>query len=152
MKTIKRYNSFETNSSSSHSLVIKNTAICPDIKLEPKTGKYGLEYQILSTPEEKLSYLLTAYICCMNQDVNVAIKIINDKLGKKVISHMFETTEEIVEAHKNAYIKFDAHNFACGIIDYPNYIDLLFNDDIMIVVKEDGDDDPENTRTIFERY
>ena len=151
MKTIKRYNSFETNSSSSHSLVIKNTAICPDIKLEPKTGKYGLKYQILSTPEEKLSYLLTAYICCTDEDINAAIKIINNKLGKKVINRMFETTEEIIKAHENAYINFDAYDFARGIIDYPNYIDLLFNDDIMIIVKGDCNDNPENTRTIFER-
>ena len=72
MKKI-RQNVFETNSSSVHSLVISSEGLEPsNLKIDPKTDHvivntqyFGKEYNIYSTQEDKLSYLITYIITAL---------------------------------------------------------------------------------------
>ena len=54
---------FETNSSSTHAMIVGNT-VPSDFPnyLHFALGEYGWEHNILSTPEEKASYLYTAAV------------------------------------------------------------------------------------------
>lgn len=63
MKRIIRRNTFETNSSSTHSLSlspVETFDFKEPVYLEVWFGEYGWGYDVLRTPEEKLSYLFTA--------------------------------------------------------------------------------------------
>lgn len=74
MKKIRK-GTFETNSSSMHSLVVEggikgekkeaNLPLYPDGTLEIETGEYGWGYGLLKTPVSKLEYLITL-LCCTN--------------------------------------------------------------------------------------
>lgn len=66
MRRQSRNGTFETNSSSVHSLVIDNSGREPskltlneDNKVIAYLGSFGKDYMLYSTQEEKLSYLLT---------------------------------------------------------------------------------------------
>lgn len=61
---------FETNSSSTHSIIIsddrKKKLFLPE-KISFGLGNYGWEHRVLSTPEEKASYLYTSIVCAFEK-------------------------------------------------------------------------------------
>ena len=69
MKTI-RHNTFETNSSSCHSITFssKGSGILPsgDFILQVKGGDYGWEVETYSNAQDKFSYWFSAFIDCAN--------------------------------------------------------------------------------------
>ena len=89
MKKI-RQNVFETNSSSVHSLVINSEGLEPsNLKIDPKTDHiivntqyFGKEYNIYSTQEDKLSYLITYIITDLQRNYDndeiLAIELFKD--------------------------------------------------------------------------
>lgn len=90
-----RLKTFETNSSSSHSLVIskspqRDQKIDVDI-FEIIPGEYGWEFETYYTPQEKASYILTDAMNNVKlfvggkREINKAIKALKNYLNKPVI-------------------------------------------------------------------
>lgn len=102
MKKQIRKSVFETNSSSTHSVCISNTAdlILPN-DIEFKFGEFGWEYDRLSSIAEKASYLYTALYAFNDLDYIDELKQIFINKG---ISSTFE----------------DPNGIYCGYIDH-NY-------------------------------
>lgn len=80
MKSKIREGIFETNSSSVHSLVFLNQKLSkPNLRelrinkdgvIKIPFGYFGRDYRIYSSQKEKLSYILTFFWCCLNEDIN----------------------------------------------------------------------------------
>ena len=104
MKKI-RQNVFETNSSSVHSLVINSEGLEPsNLKIDPKTDHiivntqyFGKEYNIYSTQEDKLSYLIT-YIITSLQSTYDNDEILEVELFK---DYRFIDIENIIKEYCN---------------------------------------------------
>ena len=92
MKHIKKRGaSFETNSSSSHSVYVGENSKIIDQMIEPVDGKvmvfpkeYGWEWDELSKPMDKLNYLISSYI--MNEDkLEEIAEMVNDVTGGTLV-------------------------------------------------------------------
>lgn len=79
MKSKIRVGIFETNSSSVHSLVYLNQELSkPNLKelqidkdgvIKIPLSYFGKDYRIYSSQKEKLSYIMTTFYCCLNEDI-----------------------------------------------------------------------------------
>ena len=121
MKTVRK-SVFETNSSSVHSLSIsRDEKICTPNYLNGYFGEFGWGYEILSIPEERLSYLLVALANFSGANgYNVKFED-----GKKVFLNfnMFKWTDDVVFAHTGSNIVFNWDDISRGEY-YPfGYID-----------------------------
>lgn len=121
MKTIRK-SVFETNSSSVHSLSISNDdRMCNPNYLNGYFGEFGWGYEVLSTPEERLSYLLVA-LANLSGANNYNVKFED---GKNILLDYdaFKWTEEVVREKTGSGILFDWENISKGKY-YPfGYID-----------------------------
>ena len=60
---------FETNSSSTHSIVLADKNVEPGLFVDFAMGEFGWGFDKLATTDEKASYLYTAACCLYNRDV-----------------------------------------------------------------------------------
>ena len=60
---------FETNSSSTHSIVLVDKNVEPGLFVDFSMGEFGWSFDKLTTTDEKASYLYTAACCLYNRDV-----------------------------------------------------------------------------------
>lgn len=60
---------FETNSSSTHSIVLADKNVEPGLFVDFAMGEFGWSFRKLTTTDEKASYLYTAACCLYNRDV-----------------------------------------------------------------------------------
>ena len=60
---------FETNSSSTHSIVLADKNVEPGLFIDFSMGEFGWRFEKLTTPDEKASYLYTAACCLYNRDM-----------------------------------------------------------------------------------
>lgn len=136
MKNIRR-SVFETNSSSMHSLSIIGSS-----RLTPKNfpsivnveyGEFGWGYDRLSTPVEKLSYLITEY----SKDkpmIKKIVKVFEDYTGSKVI------VEDNGEGYySKGYIDHQSSGMISELIENGLSIcDLLFDEKYAIIIDNDS--------------
>lgn len=120
MKKI-RYGIFETNSSSTHVIVVKSrTRDKRPIKVNPAwDGEFGWEFDTWSTIEEKLAYMVRCLVC-YNYDENTLenrIKPIQERLHNLGIDFEIPTYEE----YKNGYVDHEDW--------YQEEIEDIYNDD-----------------------
>jgi len=155
----KRQHLFETNSSSTHTIVIANNSD-DDFKnglpkqLEFKPGQFGWELDRHQTVEERASYLFTAILC--NSMCKEYIPIITETLKKwdieavfpKIIKKHYAYTKTAYEAIKddNGFYYVDH----CGLLedfirkvcnDEVLLMNYLFSDESFIVTGNDNDDE-----------
>lgn len=132
---------FETNSSSCHTLVVNNQPPIPldvpyrdNLTLAPRW--YGMNDELLETPEEKLSYLLT--YCLRAEEpcdvfVSKILEVFPDLKTITVGDEVYELHEFIsaVETaslpidYDDSYIDHDSTSFAEGLYSSESYRELL---------------------------
>lgn len=123
-----RLNCFETNSSSTHSMVIaheKPTHYPHHVHFG--IGEYGWGFDILRSVEDKAAYLFTS-ICCMSnkQDIKEAKEQLTASLAIKGISCDFDIPiyDNIYEFLENGYIDH------CGTDEHWDWVkEMLTNPD-----------------------
>ena len=129
MKTIRK-NTFETNSSSTHSITVarKNVAIpVTEQNIFVEIGEFGWEFKTYDTPQEVLSYLYTAICCNYKQDY----KKYTDKIDKVLA----ENTKTKVEWQEP---KFDEYGYLNdGYIDHgyelAEWLETLFENEELLL-------------------
>lgn len=155
-----RKNVFETNSSSTHSLVISNKERSYDYTLPVEDGvltipfgEFGWGPDILSTPIEKLSYLITDRIDLY--DIPEDIKDDEDAVQALIMES--EPIREIVDAIKYCCSEIEEVRFEIGDSWYPfGYVDhqscgtsredglsieeIVFSNKVIIMISNDNGD------------
>ena len=155
-----RKNVFETNSSSTHSLVISNKERSYDYNLPVEDGvltipfgEFGWGPDILSTPIEKLSYLITDRIDIY--DIPEDIKDDEDAVQALIMES--EPIQEIVDAIKYCCPEVKEVRFETGDSWYPfGYVDhqscgtshedglsieeIAFSNKVIIMISNDNGD------------
>lgn len=154
---------FETNSSSSHSLVVSknsrgynyNLPVNERGRLTIRFGEYGLGPEVLYTPYEKLCYWMTEYasefwndwnpeyegksftdklqIFEGKREIKEAIKTIK-KLCKDVKKVDFESPDESDSYYSFGYIDHDSE----GLIRGADLKETVFNDSCIIIIDNDN--------------
>lgn len=114
MKSKIREGIFETNSSSVHSLVFLNQKLSkPNLRelrinkdgvIKIPLGYFGKDYRIYSSQKEKLSYILTFFWCCLNEDIDA----FNDYRNNYKSSYWQDIKETIIN-----YINTSCPNKHC---------------------------------------
>lgn len=145
---------FETNSSSSHSLVFskKNRGYSYDLPVDEDGvltipyGEFGWGPDILKTPIEKLSYLITDHQCLEGGIVEMIKARCPDV--KEVV------TESCDSYWEHGYVDHDS----VGTSNEVSPEELVFNNDIIIIIDNDNSclfsgmtDEDEDIEALFDR-
>lgn len=159
MKKIIRSRTFETNSSSSHSLCLSEQQ---DFKfnepkeLEIKFGDFGWGYDVLTNPEEKLSYLLTAAQYFNGWEDISSIEYIKEFRDK--LQHMLDGTNVYLSDIDERIMNTSVWGYPFGYIDHQsvgeceasgevyyyalesteNLLNYLFNNEIRVIIDNDN--------------
>lgn len=128
MKQI-RHGVFETNSSSTHAICIaKNNLSNPLPKeLYFDFDEYGWEWDLLSLPDEKASYLHTgiyAYYSCYHEKIKDAIQFIRDTLAEYDIRAYFKNPKYITYKNGNQTNSY----FDSGYVDHSEELSEFLED------------------------
>ena len=133
-----RRNVFETNSSSMHSLSVigsdrMTTLENKDGVVVVSYGEFGWGYDSLTTPTEKLSYLITQY--SEDEDILETIKeAVFDYTGLKMVIYESKT-----DYWEKGYIDHQSQGMISEYItDKQSIIDIVFNDKNVIVIDNDN--------------
>lgn len=162
MKQIRK-SIFETNSSSSHSLVMskKDRGYNYDLpvdergKLTIRFGEFGWGPEVLYTPYEKLRYWMTEYASEFWYDWNKKYegKSFEDKLqifeGQKIIKDAIQTIKKLCKNVKtiefaspdenDAYYHFGyIDHESVGTIRYTDLKDTVFNNSCIVIIDNDN--------------
>lgn len=146
MKQIRK-NCFETNSSSTHSLIIKSDVTVDTIKdeicgIEFELGVFGWGTEIYRDTHTKASYLFT--YCHIN---GLPVDFISEVLDRYGIDYTFRSGSEL-EPYEDFYIDHQSVDYAEEIYKYTkesesNLLNYLFNTDFELIISNDngGEDD-----------
>ena len=164
MKKQIRKGVFETNSSSTHTMVIatnlpEGEPVLPE-ELRFRYGEFGWEHGELKTPKEKASYLYTALVYELYNEAslwNQYILFIANTLKENNVNAIFEgeITSEIRTNDSGTYIVYvtdpesyvdhgsEALEFVDAVCtDKELLINYLFSDKSFIITGNDNDEDP----------
>ena len=114
MKQIRRFNTFETNSSSIHTLTIFNKNpgnieklhSLDSLSLEIKVGEFGWQFDVYSDPVDILRYLYT--FACTKGSTNIFL----DKL------HTLLPNTKFIKPNYDVYPDCEYLDCCCGYIDH----------------------------------
>lgn len=131
---------FETNSSSSHSIVVDNGLdfVVPEISGDTISifgGEFGWGYDELNTWEERASYAYTyAKEYGKSEDIEMLRSVIEEYTNKKVV---FETRDG--ESYPFGYIDHQSVDEAETIFDSPeNVKNVIFGKGSYIIIDNDN--------------
>lgn len=158
-----RNNIFETNSSSSHSLVVskEDRGYCYDMPVDSKGtlvirfGKFGWGPKILYTPYEKLRYWMTEYASDFWHDWKENYKDMTFEEKVKIFSNKSEIKKAIKKIKKHCQdvktVEFASpdeedryYNFgyidhdSVGLVRGEDFENLVFNNSLIIVIDNDN--------------
>jgi len=130
----KRGASFETNSSSSHSVYVGDNSSIIDQMIEPVNGvievypcDYGWEWAEISSPLDKLNYLVSAYI--LNEDKLEQIsEMVEEVTGGRLV---------ILDNPDKEWGLVDHQSI--GILDGYSFKEIVFSSDCTIFTGNDND-------------
>lgn len=117
---------FETNSSSTHAMVVSNQIplICPS-HIHFHLDEFGWEHATLRTMEEKAAYLYTSAVCIYTEHKHIQ-KSLRESLLKFGVTCDFDTP---------TYMSYDNYTYVdnasvdhCGEDDHANFVDLMLED------------------------
>lgn len=137
MKINIRKSCFETNSSSMHSICIGKGDLNDLVeKVDFYTGKYGWENEVLTTTEEKASYLFQQFLCFHDDSlVNKKFEKLKELLDLCGIKYDFHYDVDGYINHNSVSIEF----IDAIITDANSLLQYLFGDSI-VVLGNDNDD------------
>lgn len=146
---------FETNSSSTHAIIIAREGTQPLDQVIFSIGEYGWECDKFHDVNGKASYFYTAACACLKRDVADDICALLSPYG---IECLFYVRPKFVTYHSdsygdskyldNGYIDHDmeALDFVEGLLgDASQLIDFLFNDQSYVETGNDNDEEPVGT-------
>ena len=162
MKQIVRLKTFETNSSSCHSMTLLAKAndidTIPDISKESlrlSLGEYGWGDDILDTTEEKLSYLLTycvcyadrsdrEYFCKKMKDYFPNLKVIHFKEDEYIPPEFYEKVCNDVFSSSSGYsfIDHESAHVPKKIINNIAFKDYLHRDCVVYITSDNANNSP----------
>lgn len=143
MKVQVRQGTFETNSSSTHSLCINGENTLNLVKsLNVKFDSWGWEEDVIDTPDEKASYIYTAIYDRYYDEPELRDSLLN-KFKETLESLCPNVTYEVYD--ENMWCGID-HSSEFGsdiqeIIEYGLLADLIFNQRSVIITGNDNDDE-----------
>lgn len=148
MKQQIRRNIFETNSSSTHSIVIGNNGqdIYKELpeKLEFHGGEFGWEHETYYDTQSKANYLYTSIVWCGGEiDVDDAIDRIRKILAKWDIEAEFEKLNENGEFYGWSYVDHGYENKDLVkelITNEELLMNYLFSENSSVETGNDNDD------------
>lgn len=149
-----RKNIFETNSSSTHAMVISSeTPKYLANHVHFGIGEFGWGHELLTTVEDKAAYLYTS-ICCIKNDIKKAQNQLIASLALDGITCDFEAP--IFKHYDNSDYEWLDNGFVdhCGADQHCDWVnemlnnsdalkDFLFNDNSYVVISDDNCDDEE---------
>ena len=141
-----RQGMFETNSSSTHTIIVTEQRTEPGLHVDFAMGDFGWKFEKLDTVDKKASYLYTLACCILNRDVFQELYEILVKYG--------------VEATCSVPLQFDQYGPCNGYVDHDycgdtidfvermlNHehalIKYLFSDESFVITGNDNCDDDE---------
>ena len=136
---------FETNSSSTHSIVIARENTVPYNLIDFRIGEFGWERDLLTTPSERASYFYTSACDCLNRDVANDIEALLTPYGIKCTfseKAVFESSGKCKWLN-NGYVDHseNSQEFVEALFsDASKLIDFLFNAESYIETGNDNDD------------
>ena len=132
---------FETNSSSTHSIVIAREGTQPSDEIEFRIGEYGWENRELWGPNEKASYIYTLACDALCRDVA-------DDFAKLLSPFGINCKFTLKPVFENGYLRNGYVDHADDGIDLVNdclsdgslLLDLIFNDKSNVVTGNDNNE------------
>lgn len=136
---------FETNSSSTHSIVIAREGTKPLDSITFDLGKYGWECEKYNDPDSKASYFYTAACACLRRDVADDIIMMLSPYG---IECDFIRHPKFDDYCYNWYVDHDMEclEFVNALLgDVTQLIDFIFNNKSYVETGNDNDEEPVGT-------
>lgn len=142
-----RRNCFETNSSSTHAIIISSESVDPIFNVDLSIGEFGWEHRVINDIDEKASYLYTAACELYCEDVFNKIKdmLLPYEIGCfSSIKPEWGTFEDGSKYLYNGYIDHvdETKDFVEYVLSSPEHlISFTFNDKSYIVSGNDNCDE-----------
>ena len=135
---------FETNSSSTHAIILTNKKVEPGLAVDFAIGEFGWEFKKYATTEEKASYLYTMACECEGHDVYQHFYKILTKYGVKCTCSKPAVFGEWGLEH--GYVDHawddDAKTFVQRMLTHEKaLIKFLFSDESFVVTGNDNCDE-----------
>ena len=119
---------FETNSSSTHTIILTDNNCEPGAIVDFRIGEFSWEFERLDTVDEKASYLYTAACLYHGRDVYQDLYEILSRYGVKCsCTKPVEFDKEYEGCIDNGYI-----DHGC-IDDLPDFVELVMSDDNALI-------------------
>lgn len=141
-----RRGTFETNSSSTHAMIIASDPVAPGMAVYFGIGEYGWDHDKLTYPDEKASYLYTGACDYYGRDMRGEIRGLLEPYGVQCLfGHpRFKTFDDGSQYLDNGYVDHcsELQEFLEAVLTDPDrLIRYLFSDDSFVVLTNDNCDD-----------
>lgn len=140
-----RNNTFETNSSSVHAMVVANEPWKADTEVTAFIGEYGWGRELLDTPDEKISYLYTAACDIHCRDMQKELRDIltcygvRFSIGRYPVFQKYGSEQYLSNGHVDHCD--EAAEFVAAMLSYGDLLmRYLFCPGSFVVISNDGDD------------
>lgn len=134
---------FETNSSSTHSIVLADKNVEPGLFVDFSMGEFGWSFDKLTTTDEKASYLYTAACCLYNRDVYQDLYEVLVKYGVECTCSVPAVKDEKYGWIDNGYVDHvdGTEEFVNRMMTHEHaLIRYLFSDQSFVVTGNDNCD------------
>ena len=141
-----RYGMFETNSSSTHTIIVTDRKTEPGLHVDFSMGEFGWEFGKLTTIDEKASYLYTAACCLYNRDVYQDLYETLVKYGVNCTCSNHAQKDSNYNWVDNGYVDHvgDLNSFVDRMMKHEHaLIKYLFSDESFVLTGNDNCDDDE---------
>lgn len=139
---------FETNSSSTHTIIVTDSETKPGLSVDFCIGEFGWEYGKLTTLGEKASYFYTLACDCLGYDVYQDICEVLERYGIEctcsIPAIFVKYSNEKSTYLDNGYVdhSVDGRDFVNAMIsDEDALIRFLFSDESFVVTGNDNCDE-----------
>ena len=145
---------FETNSSSTHAIIIAREGTHPYNRINFSIGEYGWEQRFYDGPNEKASYFYTAACALLGKDVKNDIVKLLEPYGIECefrgtpVFRAYDYNGKTEYYLDNGYVDHyrEAEDFVNSLMnDASLLIDFIFNDESYVETGNDNDDEPVGT-------
>lgn len=136
---------FETNSSSTHTIIVTDKNCEPGAIVDFRIGEFGWEEDVLDTVDEKASYLYTMACSCLGRDVYQDLYEVLAKYGVRCSCTDPAVFDDKYHYLDNGYIDHagdgDSYKFVDDMLKHEDkLIRYLFSDESFVVTGNDNCD------------
>ena len=136
---------FETNSSSTHTIIVTDRKTEPGLRVDFAIGEFGREYRVLRSINEKASYLYTLACECNCKDVYQQLYTMLSKYGVEcscsVPAEFEKWSSEDGQYLSNGYVDhcYEGIGFVNNMLTHEHsLIKFLFSDESFVVTGNDN--------------